>query len=91
MRLCEGRELQNPPVWHSLSILQGNKHLSNQDITELMMSAKPGFDFPILSSIPTGNFKCEAMKQPGYYADVEASCQGNRTIFFSSFLKKDFI
>ncbi|OQV23739.1 hypothetical protein BV898_02475 [Hypsibius exemplaris] len=66
---------QSPPVWDSLSILAGNRHLKSDDIMELIKSAMGGSDYPALSTIPLTKFTCRSMKQPGYYADVDTKCQ----------------
>ncbi|KAG8234006.1 hypothetical protein J437_LFUL013924 [Ladona fulva] len=37
---------------------------------------EPGKDYPNYESFPQTSFSCDAQKFPGYYADVETSCQG---------------
>ncbi|CAH0401338.1 unnamed protein product [Chilo suppressalis] len=57
----------------------------------LAVPGEPGSDYPTLGSIPRTSFSC-AGKPPGYYADLETSCQVFRvctlgsTYGFQSFL-----
>lgn len=70
------RAAQDPPVWTALDQLRGKSRLGNEDIMSVIFNAKSGEDYPNLNSIPEGNFDCNSVKQPGFYADVDTRCQG---------------
>ncbi|XP_055340982.1 uncharacterized protein LOC129590033 [Paramacrobiotus metropolitanus] len=82
------RQVQSPGVFSALDRLRGKSKLSNDDIRSLVLTAKPGQDYPDLTSIPESTFDCNAHK-PGFYADVSQRCQvvrrcdvnGNQTSF----------
>lgn len=69
------RAAQSPGVWSALDQLRGKAKLSIEDISALLISAKPGQDYPNLAAIPEGNFDCASVK-PGFYADIDTKCQG---------------
>lgn len=69
------RDAQSPGVWSALDQLRGKAKLSIEDIRALLIDGKPGEDYPNLTTIPEGNFDCGAVKQAGFYADVDTKCQ----------------
>jgi hypothetical protein len=68
------RAAQSPGVWTALDQLRGKSKISNDDIRNMILTAKAGQDYPNLSEIPAGNFDCSSVK-PGFYADVDTKCQ----------------
>ncbi|XP_055340553.1 uncharacterized protein LOC129589729 [Paramacrobiotus metropolitanus] len=82
------RAAQNPGVWSALDSLRGKSKLGNDDILQMVLTAKAGQDYPDLSEIPAGSFDC-TQHSPGFYADVDSRCQvyrrcdvnGNQTAY----------
>lgn len=46
-----------------------------------MFAGRPGTDYPILSAVPYTNFYCDEQLYPGFFADMETRCQGERVRF----------
>lgn len=68
---------QDQDPWVALDNVRGRSTLLSTEIMEIMMSANPGVDFPLLSEVPEPvKFQCQNQKQPGFYADPEFRCQG---------------
>ncbi|XP_026741352.1 putative uncharacterized protein DDB_G0277255 isoform X2 [Trichoplusia ni] len=83
-----------PITWAAAQNGRGPQHLDHNghgwDI-RLAVPGEPGSDYPTLGAIPRTSFSC-AGRDPGYYADLETSCQVFRvctvgsTYGFQSFL-----
>jgi hypothetical protein len=43
-----------------------------------VFAGRPGTDYPILSAVPYTNFYCDEQAYPGFFADMETRCQGER-------------
>ena len=64
--------------WAALDKIRGKPVMSADEVMDLMFSARPGVDFPILGEVPDAvSFQCVNQKMPGFYADPDFKCQGN--------------
>jgi hypothetical protein len=73
---------QNQDPWIALDNVRGRSTLSSTEILEIMLSANPGVDFPLLKEVPEPvKFQCQNQNQPGFYADPDFKCQGNVLAF----------
>lgn len=43
-----------------------------------LFAGRPGTDYPILSAVPYTNFYCDEQLYPGFFADMETRCQGEK-------------
>ncbi|XP_055343800.1 mucin-2-like [Paramacrobiotus metropolitanus] len=70
------RNLQVPEVWQALDSLGRKSALDAQALSELLISAVAGKDYPIRADIPDiQSFSCEKVNQAGFYADADFQCQ----------------
>ena len=52
--------------------LLSSAHLS---LTLIVLSGRPGTDYPVLGKVPYTQFYCDDQPYPGFFADVETRCQ----------------
>lgn len=85
------RSQQQDP-WTALDAMRGKAALQSDEVLDLMYSARPGVDFPILSppAPDAVTFQCQNQKQPGFYADPDFQCQGIYCDVFSKVQSKEW-
>lgn len=56
-------------------IPENDDFINDYNYESQSVPGEPGVDYPNYKDIPATSFNCKNIKSPGFYADIEASCQ----------------